>query len=198
MSARMTVETGIQARHSRCCPGEPYCICQPSYEAFITLRGSRRKLRETFHSVEEARAWRGLMKSVLRTPAVALTELRQRAERLMTIQEEAYGDAIPHLHIAYAHLAALEAQAEADGDWLRVSGPGPDHRTTVRRTATPTSPSQNPKRCSSCHLMKPASEFHRKTAARDGLGAYCKTCLRIKRADERRKAKEFDRLTRKR
>ena len=36
------------------------------------------------------------------------------------------------------------------------------------------------RRCSSCRILKPASEFHRNAATPDGLAAQCKTCARTR------------------
>lgn len=34
------------------------------------------------------------------------------------------------------------------------------------------------KRCRSCHITKSASDFHKRSVSKDGLGSYCRTCAK--------------------
>lgn len=79
---------GIRARHSRSCRTHDggRCNCQPSYEAFVYLKREDRKLRRTFPSQAEAKAWRAdalaaSSRGQLRTPT-AMT-VRAAAEELL-------------------------------------------------------------------------------------------------------------------
>ncbi|MDP9345427.1 MAG: tyrosine-type recombinase/integrase [Actinomycetota bacterium] len=60
MSARAT--TGIRARHGRACAtaSDPAarCTCRPSWEASVYLKREGRKIRKTFATKADAKAWR--------------------------------------------------------------------------------------------------------------------------------------------
>ncbi len=56
----MASPNGIRARHRSGCraPDSGRCNCKPAYEAFIYLAREKRKVRKTFPSMAEAKAWR--------------------------------------------------------------------------------------------------------------------------------------------
>ena len=62
--------------------------------------------------------------------------------------------------------------------------PEPEHAPTMH-------PPRQEKRCRDCEVVKPATEFVRRTRHSDGLETYCKPCARIrKNAWRRRTARE--------
>lgn len=48
---------GITVRHARSCAGDP-CTCRPRYQAHVWDRRTKQRIRKTFASVSEAKAWR--------------------------------------------------------------------------------------------------------------------------------------------
>jgi integrase len=80
-----SLPTGIRKRHSTTCPAREggACRCDQGFEAFVYSPRDRRKIRETFATVTEAKRWRvGALKAVqdrkLRAPS--RTTLREAAE----------------------------------------------------------------------------------------------------------------------
>jgi hypothetical protein len=76
---------GLRPRHSRSCEShsDGACSCKPSWEASVYSRGDQKKLRKTFPSHREARAWRnGLLKPIV--------VRRLRVPRRLTLAETAY------------------------------------------------------------------------------------------------------------
>jgi integrase len=78
--------TGIRVRHSRSCPsrrggscGKP---CRPSYEASVYSQRDGQKIRKTFPTQAEARAWRA-------DASVELRKGRMRAPTRVTMREAA-------------------------------------------------------------------------------------------------------------
>ena len=80
--ARATI--GIDVRHTRACPAarEPdvRCRCSPSYQAHVWSSRERKRIRKTFPTLAEAKAWRAealvaLRRGVMRAPSA--TTLRQ-------------------------------------------------------------------------------------------------------------------------
>jgi integrase len=75
---------GIDVRHRRACPAtqDPLarCRCNPSYQAHVWSARERKRIRKTFRSVDEAKAWRAetlvaLRRGTMRAPSA--TTLRQ-------------------------------------------------------------------------------------------------------------------------
>jgi integrase len=76
MMARST--TGIEVRHSRACPAacnsEARCKCRPSYQAHVWSAREQKRIRKTFPTLAEAKAWRAealvaLRRGTMRAPA---------------------------------------------------------------------------------------------------------------------------------
>jgi hypothetical protein len=61
--------TGIRTRHGRSCRSRSggRCNCTPSYEAWVSLRRDGKKIRKTFASHAEAKAWRADAESAVRS-----------------------------------------------------------------------------------------------------------------------------------
>lgn len=59
-SQRKSSHEGIDVRHSRSCPHETggKCNCKPGYQASIWDRRTKKRIRKTFGSLEEAKSWR--------------------------------------------------------------------------------------------------------------------------------------------
>jgi integrase len=79
--------TGIRARHARRCPAagspEARCRCRPSYEASVYSKRENRKLRRTFPTLSEAKAWRADATGAVRRGSIrarSTTTLREAAE----------------------------------------------------------------------------------------------------------------------
>jgi integrase len=79
--------TGIRVRHARSCPAahspEAHCKCSPSYEAAVYSKRENRKLRKTFATLADAKAWRAdatgaVRRGTMRAPST--TTLREAAE----------------------------------------------------------------------------------------------------------------------
>ena len=76
---------GLRPRHSRSCKSNAggSCNCKPSWEAFVYSRGEKKKIRKTFPSHREARAWR----NALLEP---VTARRLQVPSRLTLAETAY------------------------------------------------------------------------------------------------------------
>jgi integrase len=79
--------TGIRVRHARNCPAahsrEARCKCSPSYEASVYSQREKRKLRKTFPTLAEAKAWRADATGAVRRGTMrarSTTTLREAAE----------------------------------------------------------------------------------------------------------------------
>ena len=75
---------GIDVRHRRDCPAardrDARCRCSPSYQAHVWSARERKRIRKTFRSFDEAKAWRaetlvGLRRGTMRAPSA--TTLRE-------------------------------------------------------------------------------------------------------------------------
>src|SRR4051812_32805959 len=75
---------GIEARHSKKCrsTGGGRCNCSPSYRASVYSARERRRVRKTFSTLAEARAWR-------QDAAVAVREGTLKAGATATLNEAA-------------------------------------------------------------------------------------------------------------
>jgi integrase len=75
---------GIRVRHRRACasPNTGRCNCNPSYEAWVYSARDQAKIRKTFRSLAEARAWRHDANGALRRGAMS-------APSKMTLREAA-------------------------------------------------------------------------------------------------------------
>ncbi len=80
--ARATI--GIDVRHTRACPAarstEARCRCKPSYQAHVWSAREQKRIRKTFPTLAEAKAWRAealvaLRRGMMRAPTS--TTLRQ-------------------------------------------------------------------------------------------------------------------------
>ena len=69
---------GIDVRHRRYCPvvrdRDARCKCSPSYQAHVWSARDHKRIRKTFRSLDEARAWRtetlvGLRRGTMRAPS---------------------------------------------------------------------------------------------------------------------------------
>ena len=80
---------GIRCRHSRSCPVHrdhaARCRCEPTYEASVWSRRDNKKLRQTFATVREAKAWRDATATDVRNG-------KRRAPTSVTVREA--GDAL--------------------------------------------------------------------------------------------------------
>ena len=76
--------TGIEARHSRSCRSRDggKCNCQPSWRAFVYDRRTGGKIRKTFATETEAKAWRA-------EATTAVGQGRMRAPTKVTLREAA-------------------------------------------------------------------------------------------------------------
>ena len=72
--------TGIDVRHRRTCPAahnpEGRCRCRPSYQAHVWSARERKRIRKTFSTLAEAKAWRAealvaLRRGTMRAPTAA-------------------------------------------------------------------------------------------------------------------------------
>jgi hypothetical protein len=68
--------TGIEVRHKKACASRDgrRCNCQPSYQASVWSARESKRIRKTFTTLAEARAWRsetqtGVRRGTLRAPA---------------------------------------------------------------------------------------------------------------------------------
>ncbi len=70
--------TGIDVRHRRGCPAarnrDARCRCNPSYQAHVWSAREHKRIRKTFRSFDEAKAWRaetlvGLRRGTMRAPS---------------------------------------------------------------------------------------------------------------------------------
>lgn len=82
----MRKHQGIRARHARPCASHAggKCNCQPSYEAFVSDRRNRRKIRRTFARLAEAKSWRAdalraVERGTLAAPSRTTLEEKARA-----------------------------------------------------------------------------------------------------------------------
>jgi integrase len=80
--------TGIEVRHKKACASRNgrRCNCQPSYQASVWSARESKRIRKTFATLAEARAWRaetqtGVRRGTLRAPAH--TTVAEAAEELV-------------------------------------------------------------------------------------------------------------------
>jgi len=80
--------TGIEVRHKKACASRNggRCNCQPTYQASVWSARESKRIRKTFPTLAEARAWRsetqtGVHRGTLRAPAN--TTVREAAEELV-------------------------------------------------------------------------------------------------------------------
>jgi integrase len=76
----MTTTTGIDVRHRKACPAaqdpDSRCRCSPSYQAHVWSSRERKRIRKTFHTLADAKAWRAealvaLRRGTMRAPTPA-------------------------------------------------------------------------------------------------------------------------------
>ena len=84
----MGQRTGIEVRHKKACASRSggRCNCQPTYQASVWSARESKRIRKTFPTLAEARAWRsetqtGVRRGTLRVPAH--TTVREAAEDLV-------------------------------------------------------------------------------------------------------------------
>jgi len=84
----MAQRTGIEVRHRKACASrsDGRCNCQPTYQASVWSARESTRIRKTFPTLAEARAWRsetqtGVRRGTLRAPAH--TSVREAAEELV-------------------------------------------------------------------------------------------------------------------
>lgn len=84
----MAQRTGIEVRHRKVCASRSggRCNCQPTYQASVWSARESTRIRKTFPTLAEARAWRsetqtGVRRGTLRAPAH--TSVREAAEELV-------------------------------------------------------------------------------------------------------------------
>lgn len=84
----MGQRTGIEVRHKKACASRDSgrCNCQPTYQASVWSARESKRIRKTFPTLAEARAWRsetqtGVRRGTLRTPAH--TTVHEAAEELV-------------------------------------------------------------------------------------------------------------------
>lgn len=84
----MAQRTGIEVRHKKVCATRDggRCNCQPTYQASVWSARESKRIRKTFPTLAEARAWRsetqtGVRRGTLRAPAH--TTVREAAEELV-------------------------------------------------------------------------------------------------------------------
>jgi hypothetical protein len=80
--------TGIEVRHKKACASRrgARCNCDPAYQASVWSARESKRIRKTFATLAEARAWRaetqtGVRRGTLRAPAH--TTLAEAAEELV-------------------------------------------------------------------------------------------------------------------
>jgi integrase len=76
-----TLPPGISLRHSRSCGGDP-CNCTPTFATFVFDRRSHTKIKKTFATLKEAKAWRA-------AATTHVNEGRQIARSRMTLRDAA-------------------------------------------------------------------------------------------------------------
>ena len=84
----MAQRTGIEVRHKKACTSRAggRCNCQPTYQASVWSARESKRIRKTFPTFAEARAWRaetqtGVRRGTLRAPAH--TTVAEAAEKLI-------------------------------------------------------------------------------------------------------------------
>lgn len=84
----MAQRTGVEVRHKKACASRigGRCNCQPTYQASVWSARESTRIRKTFPTLAEARAWRsetqtGVRRGTLRAPAH--TSVREAAEELV-------------------------------------------------------------------------------------------------------------------
>lgn len=84
----MPQRTGIEVRHKKACASRVCrrCNCQPSYQASVWSARESKRIRKTFPTLAEARAWRaetqiGVRRGMLRAPAQTI--VAEAAEELV-------------------------------------------------------------------------------------------------------------------
>jgi integrase len=84
----MAQRTGIEVRHKKLCASRDggRCNCQPTYQASVWSARESTRIRKTFATLADARAWRsetqtGVRRGVLRAPGH--TTVREAAEELV-------------------------------------------------------------------------------------------------------------------
>lgn len=84
----MAQRTGIEVRHKKACTSRSggRCNCQPTYQASVWSARESTRIRKTFPSLADARAWRsetqtGVRRGTMRAPAH--TSVREAAEELV-------------------------------------------------------------------------------------------------------------------
>jgi integrase len=84
----MAQRTGIEVRHKKACASRSgaRCNCQPTYQASVWSARESTRIRKTFATLADARAWRsetqtGVRRGTLRAPAH--TSVREAAEELV-------------------------------------------------------------------------------------------------------------------
>jgi signal transduction protein with GAF and PtsI domain len=87
--------TGIEVRHKKLCAsrGGARCNCQATYQASVWSARESTRIRKTFATLADARAWRsetqtGVRRGILRAPAQ--TTVRDAAESEATALVDAY------------------------------------------------------------------------------------------------------------
>jgi integrase len=85
----MSQLTGIEVRHKKTCASREgrRCNCEPTYQASVWSARESKRIRKTFPTLAEARAWRsetqaGVRRGILRAPAN--TTVEEAAEQLTT------------------------------------------------------------------------------------------------------------------
>jgi hypothetical protein len=80
--------TGIEVRHKKSCAFRDgrRCNCQPTYQASVWSARESKRIRKTFPTLAEARAWRsetqtGVRRGTMRAPAN--TSIQEAAEELI-------------------------------------------------------------------------------------------------------------------
>jgi hypothetical protein len=79
---------GLRKRHSRPCRSNKGggCNCQPSWEAWVYSKRDGKKIRKTFHSAEQAKAWRTDADRAVRRKKLRASQpitLEQAADQLL-------------------------------------------------------------------------------------------------------------------
>src|SRR6266508_4175517 len=84
----MGQRTGIEVRHKKACASrnDGRCNCQPTYQASVWSARESKRIRKTFPTLAEARAWRsetqtGVRRGTLRAPAQ--TTVQEAADALV-------------------------------------------------------------------------------------------------------------------
>src|SRR6266487_6287284 len=95
---RKRTPTGLRARHSNGCSGARggACICSPRWEAWVFLPREKKKLRKSFPTQAQAKAWRADAQVALRKGNTRITLEPDAARRSRALARRGGGGPDPN------------------------------------------------------------------------------------------------------